>query len=256
MKKYNWQYIHEQLMYHFRLKSLPVAVKYYQDKKVMMAIPGVALAEKQCVPCLAVGRAAQLGVATGITTDHFNYDYCRTVNGFKKRNDKWFSAEPFVDRWNKTKEAAKAHHCALIEMPYLNEGFVAAPLQSGIIKEPDACVLYANPEQAFWILASTMNEEYKKINFTFVGESTCNDAWIKTTVTGDIGIGIGSNGERIYGGLPQDELMISMKADDIIKAIEGAVNMKKGRERLAYPIPAFSLVGDVSCVKNSAFDGF
>ena len=255
IKQYKWNDINEKLMAYFRLRDLPVAVKYYKEKGEMEKVSGIELQKQLCVPCLAVGRAARMGLAVGITTDNFNYDYCRGVHGFKERDEKWLSAQPFVDRWNHSREAAKAHHMALLEMPPV-EGFAAAPLKDGIIEDPDACVIFATPEQAFWILASAINEKYKKLNFTFVGESNCNDSWIRTTLTGDIALGIGSNGERVYAGLPQDELMVSMKVEDILNVLEGAENMRNGREKLCFPVPAFGLCGDIGSVSNPAFEGY
>ncbi|MGI6153996.1 MAG: DUF169 domain-containing protein [Christensenellaceae bacterium] len=255
IKQYKWKEINDNLMEHFRLRDLPVAVKYYKKKEDMLATEGLTIEQKLCVPCLAVGRAARMGLSAGITRENFNYDYCRGVHGFCKRDEKWKSAQPFVDRWNHSKEASKAHHLALLEMPPM-EGFAAAPLKDGIIKDPDAVVIFATPEQAFWILTSAINEKYKKLNFTFVGESNCNDSWIRTTLTGEISLGIGSNGERVYAGLPHDELMISMTTEDILNVLEGAENMANGRERLCYPVPAFGLVGDIGSVKNPAFEGY
>jgi uncharacterized protein (DUF169 family) len=255
VNNFKWQEISDKLMRTFRLRALPVAVKYYEKKEDMIAIKGIAIETKQCVPCLAVGRAAKMGLTTAIVSDNFNYDYCRTVHGFKARDEKWYSAEPFVDRWHYSKEAARAHHRALLEMPQV-EGFIASPLQEGIITDIDAIILFATPEQAFWVMASLINVTYKKLTFTFVGESNCNDSWIRTKLTGEPSIGIGSYGERVYGGLSQDELMVSLKINDILSVLEGAENMRNGREKLCFPAPPFGLFGDISTVENPAFEGY
>lgn len=255
VKHYKWKEINEKLMSYFRLRSYPVSIKYYKEEQELKMIKGLTIEENLCVPCLAVGRAAIQDKAVGITTRNFNYNYCRGVHGFVPRDEKWMSAEPFIDRWNHSKEAAKAHHRALLEMPPM-EGFAAAPLKDGVIAQPDACIMFATPEQAFWILSSAINEKYKKLNFTFVGESNCNDSWIRTVLTGDISLGIGSNGERVYAGLPHDELMISMCLEDVLNVLEGTENMKNGRESLCYPVAPFGLVGDIGSVSNPAFEGY
>ena len=253
--QYNWKEIHKDLMYHYRLRTLPIVLKYYEKKEDMYAVKGLEIQEKQCVPCLAVGKAVH-GAAVGVTSENFNTNYCRGVNGFRERDDKWKSAAPYLDRWSENLGCAQAHHAAMLEWDRKNEGFAAAPLEAGIIEDPDACLMYVTPEQAFWILVSSVNVEYKKRTFTFLGESTCNDSWLRTAMTGEPGLAIGSNGERVFGGLPHDEMILTMGMEDVQKAIRGMENMRKGREFLAYPMGPYSLCADISHTPNPAFEGY
>lgn len=252
----NAKELHDRLMRTFRLRTLPVVFKYFEKKEDMLATPGLETPEWLCVPCLAVGQAVSLGKAVGVVYENFNTDYCRGVNGFRERDAKWQSAEPYLDRWSQNLTCARAHHAAMNVWNTRHEGFAVAPLEAGAIPEPDGCLMYVNPEQAFWILASSVNIEYKKRAFTFVGESTCNDSWIHTALTGEPGLGIGSNGERVFGGLPHDELILTMTLDDVRKVLEGADNIRNGREFLAYPMPPYSAFADISRTPNPAFDGF
>ncbi len=116
--------------------------------------------------------------------------------------------------------------------------------------------MYVTPEQAFWVLAGSINVDYKKREFSFIGESTCNDSWIKTALTGEPGLAIGSNGERVFGGLPHDEMILTLTVDEIMKAIEGVENIRNGREFLAYPMPPYSAFADISHTPNPAFEGY
>ncbi len=259
MNNVNWQELHEKLMLHFRLRAVPVAVKYFKTIEEAKKIPALVFQPTNCSPCMAVGKAARKEECVAITYDNFTNNYCAGVNGMFEKDDKWHSAKPFKGRWHSTMEAAQSHHKALTTFLKKEwEVFATAPLKEGLFEEPDAVILFVNPEQAFWVLTSSVNKDYKKRHFTFCGESTCNDSWITTTMTGEVGLGIGSYGERSYSGLPEDLMMISMKLEDVCKTIEGAVELKKGEggERLGYPVPVFSLNGDIGEDTAEAFVGY
>ena len=257
MKDYNWQEIHGRLMYHYRLRTLPIVLKYFEKKEDMLAIPEIQIADKLCTPCLAVGQAVALGMAVGITSENFNTNYCRAANGFSERDAKWYSAEPYLDRWSQNLTCAQEHHRAMTDWEGKRfEGFAVAPLEKGIIREPDCCLMYVTPEQAFWILTGSVNVHYKKRTFTFLGESTCSDSWMHTVKTGEVGLAIGSNGERVFGGLPHDEMILTMPMDEVERSLEGMENIRSGREFLAYPMPGYGSFGDISCTPNPAFEGF
>lgn len=255
-EKMSVQQLHEGVMRHFRLRTLPIVYKYYEKKEEMLGNKSIEIPDQLCVPCLAVGQAVSLGKSVGVLTEHFNTDYCRGVNGFRERDAKWKSAEPYLDRWSQNLECAQAHHAAMNVWNKSHEGFAVAPLEKEVIKNPDGCLMYVTPEQAFWILVSSVNVQYKKRTFTFLGESTCNDSWIHTAMTGEPGLAIGSNGERVFGGLPHDEVILTMSLDDLQRALEGAHNIRNGREFLAYPMAPYSAFADISRTPNPAFEGF
>lgn len=257
MKSYDWKDIHSRLMRHYRLRTLPIVLKYYEKAEEMLAIPRLTHPDKLCTPCLAVGQAVALGAAVAVTSENFNTNYCRAANGFAQRDEKWYSAEPYLDRWSQNLHAAQAHHKAMTDWGNRrHEGFAVAPLEAGVIDDPDCCLMYVNPEQAFWVLTASVNVEYKKRTFTFLGESTCSDSWMHTVTTGEPGLAIGSNGERVFGGLPHDEMILTLGMEDVVKSLEGMENIRNGREFLAYPMPGYGSFGDISCTPNPAFAGF
>lgn len=254
---YEWKKIHDKLIEYFRIRTIPVAYKFYEKKSDMLEIKELDIPKKQCTPCLAVGQAVYLEMCIGLTTENFNTNYCRGVNGFCERDEKWQSAVPYLDRWSQNLECAAAHHAAMNKWgTRKNEGFAVAPLKKEIINDPDGILMYVTPEQAFWILTSSVNIEYKKRTFTFLGESTCNDSWLHTTLANEPGLAIGSNGERVFGGLSHDEMILTLPPEDVLKAIEGYENISRGRELLIYPMPPYSAFADIGLTPNPAFDGY
>lgn len=254
----DFQKISDKLMQRFRFRIVPVALKYYTTEEEMRAA-GFAVPEFKCIPCMAVGRAGRREEAIGITIKHFTSNYCAGIQGLFERDEKWHSAKPFVGRWNCNLEAAQGHHKALTTFPHKKfEAMGVAPLYKGMIEDPDAIIMFATPEQAFWILTSSVYKDYKKRNFSFCGESTCNDSWVKTAVTGEPGLGLGSYGERSYSGLPEDTMFVTMRLPDVCTALEGAAWLRKGEggESIGYPIPAFSLYGDIGDDIAETFVGY
>lgn len=255
--KNQWLEMHEKLMENFRIRTLPVAYKYYEKEEDMRAVEGLTIQEQQCTPCLAVGQAVYLEMCIGLTTKNFNTNYCRAVNGFAERDEKWKSAVPYLNRWSENLPCAQAHHAAMNSWgDRRNEGFAVAPLKKGIIDDPDGILMYVTPEQCFWILTSSVNVEYKKRNFTFLGESTCNDSWLQTSIYKVAGLAIGSNGERVFGGLCHDEMILTLPVEDVKKALVGVENIRKGREFLIYPMPPYSAFADIGQTPNPAFEGY
>ncbi len=53
--KYDWKEINDKLMSEFRIRTLPVAYRYFEKKEDMLSIKELTIPEKQCTPCLAVG---------------------------------------------------------------------------------------------------------------------------------------------------------------------------------------------------------
>ena len=159
------------------------------------------------------------------------------------RDEKWHTGKIFDKVYFDELPDAKAHHDALACLPAKYAGMVASPLVSGRLGEPDACVIYADSAQAFMLLAGWQYYGYEKLEFTFVGESTCSDSWISTILTGKPKVSIPSFADRKFGGLKDDELVISMKAADLKRAVDGVEQLFKNG--LRYPIAPYSLTTDM-----------
>lgn len=253
---HDWKRLHQGIAEYFKPRTLPVAFKYYDSAEEMLSNQGLSLSKAVCTPCLAVAKAVYAGECVCITADNLNTDYCRAVNNLREKDEKWYSGAPFLDRWNSNLEAAQAHQKAIPTREKLYGGFAVAPLERGVIEDPDGCLLYVTPEQAFWILVSSQNEEYKVHEFTFVGESTCSDSLLTTAIKGKTALGIGSNGERTVGALPHTELILTITLDDLEKALSGAEKMRKGREYLSHPVLPYATCADISCTPNPHFKGY
>ena len=242
MEVHNWQEIVPQLTQLLRLQTPPVAMKWIETEEELAAIPKVRLHDKHLPPCTIVGHAAQFNWTSACRPENIHANYCRGINGMFERDEKWYSGEMFSGVWFDNLEASKAHNRALECIPPKYAAVVASPLVSGRI-EPDVVVVYATPAQAFLLLAGYQFKEYKKLDFTFVGESTCSDSWCRTFLTGKPSIGLPCYADKKFAGMGENELRITFTAEDFVRAVEGMKGLHKNG--LRYPIASYSLTSDI-----------
>lgn len=243
MSEFDWKDIVIRLNQYLRIKQTPVGVKYYETLEDLMAVPKVRIPQKHISPCTTVSQAVQLNWTVACLAETVHIDYCRGIHGMFARDEKWHSGKIFDHVYYDKLEDAAAHHKALNCLPANYVGMVASPLVSGRIGEPDACVIYADSAQTFLLLAGWQYYGYKKLTFTFVGESTCSDSWVSTILTGEPKVSIPSFADRKFGGLKDDELIISMRAADLERAVNGVEQLFKNG--LRYPIAPYSLTTDM-----------
>lgn len=109
--------------------------------------------------------------------------------------------------------------------------------------EPDVCVLYTSSAQAFMLFAGWQHHQYEKLQFTFVGESTCADSWVHTFNTGKPGFAIPSFADRKFGAVGEWEVRVTFTPADLVRALDGLEGMYKSG--LRYPIGSCSLTTDI-----------
>lgn len=243
MATHDWKDITDRLTKYLRLKQTPVGVKYFETKDELMAVPKVRIPTRHISPCTTVSQAVQLNWTAACLAETVHIDYCRGIHGMFQRDEKWHSARIFDGVYYDKLADSQAHHEALCCLPPKYVGMVASPLVSGRLEEPDACILYADSSQTFMLLAGWQYYGYEKLEFTFVGESTCSDSWVSTILTGEPKVSIPSFADRKFAGLKDDEIVISMKAADLERAVNGVEQLFKNG--LRYPIAPYSLTTDM-----------
>lgn len=242
MGTYNWQDISDQLIRLLRLASPAVGMKWIRTKEELEVIPKVRIHEKHLPPCTVVSHAVQYNWTSACLFDNVHANYCRGINGMFPRDERWYSGEMFNNVWFSNIEASRAHNRALECIPPDYIGLVASPLTAGRI-EPDVCVLYMKPTQAFLLLAGYQFETYEKLNFSFVGESTCSDSWCKTFLTGKPGLALPCYADKKFAGVADDELRLTFTPEGLVRAVSGLAQMF--RTGLRYPIASYSLTTDI-----------
>ena len=127
-------------------------------------------------------------------------------------------------------------------MPPKYIAMVASPLISGRI-EPDVVAVYVSPAQAFLLLTGYQFENYEKLDFTFVGESTCSDSWVRTFLTGKPSMALPCYADKKFAGMGENELRLTFTPKDFARAVQGLQGLYKNG--LRYPIASYSLTSDI-----------
>lgn len=109
-------------------------------------------------------------------------------------------------------------------------------MSSGHLDNPDICLIYLTPGQMITFINGLQYRDYRKYEFTCVGESACADSWGKALKTGEPSVSIPCYAERSFGGVEDDELLIALPPSYIEGAIEGMRSLRKTGFR--YPIPS------------------
>ena len=154
MEKYDWNDITGRLTRLLRPQTTPVGMKWVRTEEDLRAIPKVRIHDKHLPPCTIVSHAAQFNWTSACRAENVHANYCRGINGMFAPDEKWYSGKMFENVWYDNLDASKAHNRALDCVPPEYVALVASPLTAGRI-EPDVCVLYLSPAQAFLFLAGT-----------------------------------------------------------------------------------------------------
>lgn len=242
MKTNQWEHIVSRLTTLLHLQNTPVGMKWIETEEELAQIPRLRTHEKHLPPCVIVSQAVQFNWTSACRYENFHADYCRCINGFAEPDDRWNSGKMFDKVWFDNAEAAQAHNRALLRVPAKYVALVASPLTAGRI-DPDVCVLYTNISQAFLLMAGYQYKSYEKLEFTFVGESTCSDSWVKTFLTGKPALALPCYADRKFAGISEHDLRLTFTPEGLERALEGAEGLF--RNGLRYPIASYSLTSDI-----------
>ncbi len=241
--EYDWKDICRRVTDRLGINRRPVGVKYFEDLETLEAVEKIRIPSKTYPPCVVINQAVQFGWTAACIPEHIHADYCRGIHGMFQRDERWHSGEIFMGAWFDDTVQAKAHHTALTCLPAKYVGMAASPLLSGRLPDPDVCVLYMNPAQAFLLLSAWQFDRYEKLEFTFVGESTCSDSWISTMLTGKPKISLPCAADQKFAGVHEEHLLVSMKPEDLVRAVASLDKLYKNG--LRYPMASHSLTTDI-----------
>ena len=229
-----------------RLRSDPLAVKLFETREAMDAVPGLRRPAQgvHFSMCQLVGQARWLGWTLGV--EHANVvadSNCGGVMGLNAPGDKYLNGSMFHDVWFATVEAAREHQAQMPRVPAGKyAGVVIAPLAKGRLDPPDTVLVYATPGQMILLVNALQHRQYVRCDFTVTGETACADSWGRGLKTGEPSISIPCFAERRYGGVLDDELLMALPPKYLPRAIAGMERL--AGNGLRYPIPQYGVQSD------------
>jgi uncharacterized protein (DUF169 family) len=190
-----------------------------------------------------VGMAARLNWTVGITQSDLVGAQCGAVLGLHPQDDEWLSGDRMKGVWFETLEDSSAHQQAMDCVPFGTYAAMAvSPLNTKRLNPPDICLIYATPAQMIILINGLQWRDYKKLDWSCVGESACADSWGRALQTGQPSLSIPCFAERRYGGVMEDELLMAISPEDLAVSIDGMEALAKNG--LRYPIPAYGIQSD------------
>jgi uncharacterized protein (DUF169 family) len=114
------------------------------------------------------------------------------------------------------------------------EAILVAPLAS-VKSDPDVILTYGTPAQLMVLMCALQVRDFERFQFFFIGEGSCSDSLAQCYVTGKPALSIPCYGERSFGCVEDDELILAIPSSMMAKAVEGLQTLEKRRR--GYPIP-------------------
>ncbi|MBA4536357.1 DUF169 domain-containing protein [Bacillus aquiflavi] len=238
-----WKEIVNDLQNLMKIRTIPIGMKLFKSKAEMENVPKIRRPKQIHTADQIVAQAARLGWTVGITNDDLAVSQCGAVLGLHPQDEEWQAGKEYAGVWYETAEDAEKHQQAMDVVPYgEHEAMAVSPLASCRLDPPDICLIYGTPGQMMIFINGLQWRNYKKFNWGIVGESSCADSWGRALKTKEPSLSIPCFAERRYGGVQDDELLMAITPEDLVKAIDGMKQLAKNG--LRYPIPSYGIQQD------------
>ena len=228
-----------------RLKTTVIGMKLFETVAEMQAIPRIRRPKTKHTTDQIVSMASRLGWTVGITAADLVGAQCQAVIGLAPQDEDWRRGEKYVGVWHGTQQDAQARQEALTCVPHGRfQAMAVSPLDSGRLDPPDIAMVYATPGQMIILINGLQYRNYRRFEWSVVGETACADSWGRALATGEPSLSLPCFAERRYGGVPDEEMLMALKPADLRQAVEGMKALAKNGIR--YPIPPYGIQNDPS----------
>ncbi len=241
----NWKELSSMLEGMLRLRTLPIGIKLFESEEEMMKVPRIRRLQGKATMCQVIYQARSIGWTLGVVADDFVGGNCATVIGLATPAPDLMDGTRLTGVWFKEKADAAKHQQAI---PRVSAGKYHAaafsPLGSGRLDPPDTVLLFGNPAQIILLINGLQWKDYERYEFFCVGETACSDSISQSILSDKPAAAIPCYGERRYGHVADDEMLMALPPRFLPKAIEGLQGLAKAG--LKYPIPLWGAQADPS----------
>jgi uncharacterized protein (DUF169 family) len=151
--------------------------------------------------------------------------------------------------WFATPEEAMKQQAVYPRIPK-GAAIVLAPLASGKF-EPDVVLIYGTPAQLMMIICGIQKIKFERFQFFFIGEGACADSLAECYVSGKPSLAIPCFGERRFGEVLDEELVLALPPETVGVAMEGMQKLSDVGLRL--PIPFYGAEYDPTAALALAY---
>ena len=243
--KTDWAGLNQEMERLLRLKTSPVAYKRLEKVEELDKIPELMQLDRRASFCQLPALARTIGLTVGATRENFG-ERCARINGLAPTTEEeiTWEANSFAHGWFANVEEARKQMAAYPVVP-LGEAVVVAPLAAGKFY-PDVILIYANPAQMMLLMNGLQFKDYERFQFFFIGEGSCADSLAQCYTTGKPALAIPCMGERVFGAVTEDEMVMALPPGMMAKAVEGLQALEE--RGISYPIKYLGPMCDPSPV--------
>ncbi len=233
MAKTDWAGLSDKIDRLLRLKASPVAYKRLEKAAELEKIPEVMPLDRRASFCQVPAMVRTMGLTISATRDNFG-GRCARINGLAESSQQQvdWEAEQFANTWFANVAEAKKQMAAYPTVPP-GEAVVLAPLAAGKF-EPEVILIYGNPAQMMLLMNGLQFKDYERFQFFFIGEGSCADGLAQCYTTGKPALAIPCLGERAFGAVTEDEMVMALPPKMLGKAVEGLESLKA--RGIGYPV--------------------
>jgi len=226
---------------YIRPSTFPLAVKAIKSEDEIKPEYRRPLRKQnlQSFVCQNFKIARSYGWTVAITKEDINCKAARVVYGWDEMTEEYAG---WVDRFNVGLYAADIEISRKMA-PYMYrldnhfEGLVISPLtRTKVI--PELVLIYCLPAQAMRLIQSYLYYEGGALEFSAAGRvGSCHEGIAKTLITGKPQLVLLGNGDRVWGGAQDSEVMFSCPANKLNMLVAGLEATHKAG--LRYPVPSY-----------------
>ncbi len=200
-----------------RLKTFPVGIKLLEDEAMLAANRWARRPPGRATLCQLITQVRTFDWTVGATAADFPPGMCASIIGLTEPPEQVRDGTFRSLVWCRTKEDAKKCEDSIPRIPAGKfRAVLLAPQVYGPF-EPDLVLIYGNPAQMILIVNALQFEDYERLQFFCVGESSCSDAIAQCYLTGKPALAIPCYGERRYGHAQDEEMVIGLPPSDVVK---------------------------------------
>jgi len=224
-----------------RPSSFPIAIKFVKDKSDIPTnykLPKSDL-KVQTFICQTCKMVRSYGWTMAMTEEDCSCKLARYIYGWDPLTEeaKNFANQFSVGLYAKDIETAKKWQEKMYLLQEEYPGLIISPLTRTKI-EPDVVQIYCNPAQAMRLIQAYLYHKGGVLNFTSAGRgASCHEGIIKTYQTDEPQLVILGNGDRVWGGAEDSEIMFSIPKSKLEVVLDGLELTHKAG--LRYPIPKY-----------------
>ncbi len=220
-----------------RLKTFPVGLKMLEDPEELGKNPWLRRPQEKLSLCQLITIVRTFDWTVGATADDLVTPGCAAVLGLAELPEFVTSGDMRSIVWLEKKEDAAACERIIQRIPCGKYKAVTLAPTAYDPFIPDIVIIYGNPAQMSLMVNAIQFDQFERMVFYSVGESSCSDVLGRCFVDRVPALSIPCYGERRFGHAADDELAIGLPAEDCGRIL---ANLEKLFKRgVRYPISPY-----------------